>query len=52
MHVSRGLVHEYLGMSLDYTVKGEVKITMVDYLEGVIGDFPEVIDGTAPTTAS
>jgi hypothetical protein len=52
MHVSRGLVHEYLGMTLGYTVKGEVKITMVDYLKGVIGDFPEVIDGTAPTEAS
>jgi hypothetical protein len=52
MHVSRGLVHEYLGMTLDYTVKGEVKITMVDYLKGLIGDFPEVIDGTAPTAAS
>jgi hypothetical protein len=52
MHVSRGLVHEYLGMTLDYTVKGEVKITMVDYLKGVIGDFTEVIDGTAPTAAS
>jgi hypothetical protein len=52
MHVSRGLVHEYLGMKLDYKVKGEVKITMVDYLKGVIGDFPEVIDGTAPTAAS
>jgi hypothetical protein len=52
MHVSRKLVHEYLGMTLDYTVKGEVKITMVDFLEGVIGDFPGVIDGTAPTAAS
>jgi hypothetical protein len=30
MHISRGLVHEYLGMTLDYTVKWEVKITMVD----------------------
>jgi hypothetical protein len=52
MHVSRGLVHEYLGMTLEYTIKGEVKITMVDYPKGVIGDFPEVIDGTAPTAAS
>jgi hypothetical protein len=24
MHVSRGLVHDYLGMTLDYTSKGEV----------------------------
>jgi hypothetical protein len=52
MHVSRGLVHDYLGMTLDYTTKGEVKVTMVDYLKGVLGDFPEVISGTAPTPAS
>jgi hypothetical protein len=52
MHISRGLVHEYLGMTLDYTVKGEAKITMVHYMKGVIGDFPEVIDGTAPTAES
>jgi hypothetical protein len=52
MHVSRGLVRDYLGMTLDYTTKGEVKVTMVDYLKGVLGDFPEVIDGTASTPAS
>jgi hypothetical protein len=52
MHMSRGLVHDYLGMTLDYTTEGEVKVTMVDYLKGVLGDFPEVIDGTAPTPAS
>jgi hypothetical protein len=50
--VSRGLVHDYLGMTLDYTKKGEVKVTMVDYLKGVLGDFPEVINGTAPTPVS
>jgi hypothetical protein len=52
MHMSRGLLHDYLGMTLDYTTKGEVKVIMVDYLKGVLGDFPEVIDGTAPTPAS
>jgi hypothetical protein len=30
MHVSRGLVYDYLGMTLDYTTKDEVKVTMVD----------------------
>jgi hypothetical protein len=39
-------------MTLDYTTKGEVKVTMVDYLKGVLGDFPEVINGAAPTPAS
>jgi hypothetical protein len=40
MHVSRGLVHDYLGMTLDYSTKGEVKVTMVNYLKGVLNEFP------------
>jgi hypothetical protein len=51
-HVLRGLVHDYLGMTMDYTTKGEVKVTIVDYLKGVLGGFPEVIGGTAPTPVS
>jgi hypothetical protein len=30
-------------MDLDYSVPGEVNITMVDYLKRVITEFPEVI---------
>jgi hypothetical protein len=30
MTVSRGKIHKYLGMTLDYTVHGQVKITMFD----------------------
>jgi hypothetical protein len=54
MHMSRGLVHNYIGMRMDYSTKGEVKVkvTMVDYLKGVLGDFAEKITGTAPTPAS
>jgi hypothetical protein len=35
MHVSRGLVHDYLRMTLDYSTRGEVKVkvTMDDYLK-------------------
>jgi hypothetical protein len=40
MRVSRGRVHDYLGMTLDFTKKGEVKVTMIDYLKKVISDFP------------
>jgi hypothetical protein len=32
-------------MTLDYTKKGEVKVTMIDYMKGVIEDFPEVVTG-------
>jgi hypothetical protein len=52
MHVSRGLVHDYLGMTLDYATKGEVKVTMADYLKEVLNDFPEVIEGHAQTAAA
>jgi hypothetical protein len=40
MHVSRRLLHDNLGMTLDYIKKGEVKVTMVDYLKGVLVGFP------------
>jgi hypothetical protein len=52
MRVSRGKVNDYLGMTLDFTNKGEVKVTMIDYLKGVINDFPEIITGTAITPAT
>ena len=34
--VSRGKVHEYFGMTLDYSVKGQVKITMLDYINEIM----------------
>ena len=37
---TRGKIHEYLGMKLDYTVKGQVSIDMVDYVNKMIHDFP------------
>jgi hypothetical protein len=36
MSVSRGKVHTYLGMKLDFTLPGRVKITMFDYVEEII----------------
>jgi hypothetical protein len=52
MRVSRGRVQDYLGMTLDFTKKGEVKVTMIDYLKKVISDFPEEITGTAVNPAT
>jgi hypothetical protein len=34
-------------MDLDFTVKGEVQVTIIPFLKGVITDFPEEITGTA-----
>ena len=39
MTVSRGRIHKYLGMTLDYTVRGQVKITMIDYIDEILTAF-------------
>jgi hypothetical protein len=39
MVVSRGKVHKYLGMVLDYTVLGKVQISMFDYIEEILKAF-------------
>ena len=36
MKVNRGKVHKYLGMTLDFTTKGQVKISMVDFVKDII----------------
>jgi len=36
-----GTVHDYLGMTFDYSFTREVRINMWDYLGKVIKDFPE-----------
>jgi hypothetical protein len=39
MAVSRGQIHKYLGMTLAYTVRGKVKITIFDYLDEILTAF-------------
>jgi hypothetical protein len=39
MTVSRGNIHKYLGMMLDYSVPGQVKITMLDYVDEILAAF-------------
>ena len=42
MAMSRGKVHEYLGMTLDYTKCGQVKVTMYKYLNKIMTAFDKV----------
>jgi hypothetical protein len=42
MTVSRGKMHTYLGMKLDYTTKRQAKITMFDFLDKIIVDFERI----------
>ena len=39
MKISRGKIHKYLGMTLDFSESGEVKITMIPYIEEMVTDF-------------
>jgi hypothetical protein len=54
MTVSRGKIHKYLGMTLDYTVCGQVKITMFDYIDEILTAFDkaEPKGGGAKTSAA
>jgi hypothetical protein len=36
MTVSTGKIHKYLGMTLDYTVRGHVRISMFDYVDEIL----------------
>jgi hypothetical protein len=49
---NRGKKHDYLGMTLDYSEAGVVKIDMTDYFQKVLGERPEDMDGTATSPAA
>ena len=45
--IHRGKVHDYLGMDLDYSNNGMVKISMIKYIKKILSQFPEVIKSKA-----
>ena len=49
MSVSRGKIHKYLGMTLDYSVRGQVRISMFEYFDEVLNAFGKA-DPTAKGT--
>ena len=54
MSIARGKVHECLGMTLDFTVPGEVKITMIPCVKEIVKLFSEYdkSEKTAATPAA
>jgi hypothetical protein len=54
MTVSRGKIHKYLGMTLDFSVPGQVKITMLDCVDEILAAFDkaEPKGGGTKTSAS
>ena len=52
MKVTRGKVHEYLGMTLDYRTEGVVKISMLKCLKECLDDFAKIMPKENGTKSS
>ncbi len=48
----QGVVHNYLGMIFDFSLKGKVMINMIKYIKNIIADFPEEIVTTKTSPAT
>ena len=46
---TRGSRHDYLGMHLDYSIKGAVQVDMADYVKNMVEDFPEKLNAENAT---
>jgi hypothetical protein len=46
-----GKVHDYLGMVLDYTEEGRVKISMNQYMNKILHELPADMTGEVPTSS-
>ncbi len=51
LNTTRGHLHDYLGMNIDFSTPGEVSFEMTKYIE-IINAFPEKITGVSSTPAS
>ena len=49
--ITRGNKHEYLGMLLDYTTDGKVRIDMTKYINTILADLPDIFNREANTPA-
>ena len=52
LSISRGPIQEYIGITLDFSVPGQVTINMSDYVKTMLNDAPASMDGKAATPAA
>ncbi|CAJ1950718.1 unnamed protein product [Cylindrotheca closterium] len=50
--IQRGEVHEYLGVTIDFSEKGKVKFSMDDYVDRLLEEAPEDMKGVATSPAA
>ena len=53
LSMTHGKIHDYLGMTINYSMPGKVTFSMPDYVEGLIHETPdELLSGQANTPAA
>ena len=52
LKIPRWKLHDYIGMALNFWTPGDLRVTMVDYIKGVLENFPEVIMGWSTILAA
>ena len=50
--VQKGKIHEYLGMTIDFSSPGKVQFRMDDYVDRILAEAPEDMAGSAVTPAA
>ena len=50
--ITRGKIHDYLGMTIDFSEPGKVKFTMHDYIENLLDECTHDMSRTASTPAA
>ena len=52
MTITLGKIHKYLGITIDYSSTGKVKLYTVDYIGNMLYDISEVMKGYSETLAA
>ena len=52
LKVNQGKIHDYLGMNLDFSEDGNVKVSMILYLNEILHDFSELLGDIAMSPAA
>jgi Reverse transcriptase (RNA-dependent DNA polymerase) len=50
--INRTKIHDYLGMTLDFSIDGKVVVTMLDYIASVLDDAPDDMSGMTANSAA
>ena len=50
--IHQGPIHDYLGMTLDFSTPGKVQVTMIDHMQQMLKELPEDMASVAAMPAT